>query len=204
VAQASTEDPLAEFHEPAVDLSSEDERAGAGRLVEYWLDLGDGRRDRPRGIHARASEVVRRVGGQVIRDEASEVAANPEVLASGAPETFEQSLGGSVEPDDMTALVEPSAQTWVGDDAIGSDHAAEARPGVRLVRPPQAGCRVDSPGWFAGQIDEAGTVTLGKRSTDGQAAASRSSNEDRFHRLNYAALDPRASLSIGCPQSPWG
>ena len=136
--EAGAEDPRAKLHETAMDLRSEDQGAGIGGFGKERLDLLDGRRDRAGRIHPIAREVVRRVSDQMIVDEPADVPIEAQILPPRRPQSFDQALRRSIEPEDVPTAVEPCAHSRVGDDTVGRDDPPEGGSRVRLFGPAQA------------------------------------------------------------------
>ena len=131
----------------------------------------------------------------MVREVPAKVPLDAQIIPSNRPQTLKQPVGWDIEPDDMASAVESRAKTGVGDDTIRCDDPRETGSCVRLGRPTQAGHGIGAPGGLPGQVDEGGPMALGERSAHGAAATSWRSNEDGFHRVNYAATDPLAWCS---------
>ena len=193
--ETGAEDPRAKLHETAVDLRSEDQGAGIGGFGQERLDLLDGRRDRAGRIHPIAREVVRRVSDQMIIDEFADIPIEAQILPPRRPQSFDQALRRSIEPEDVPTAVEPCAHCRVGHDAVGRDDPPEGRSRVRLFGPAQARQGVEAPGWRPGEVDELGPMAVGQSSANRTATGSWGSDQHGFHGLNYAAPKSFASAS---------
>jgi hypothetical protein len=129
------------------------------------------------------------VGRQVAGDEPPYVALDTDILASGGPQTLNQLLGRDIEPDDLSAAVEPGSDRRVGHDAVGRDDPAKSCPGMRPLGSAQARDLIGAPARHSSEIDEPSAVALRERSTDGPGATSGRADQDGFHRATMRPLD---------------